>query len=223
MIDRLATPTLDFELNELAQRHCQLVGGMDEVGRGALAGPVCVGLVCASGKTPQPPPGLRDSKMLTAAHRESLVPGIVKWAESHAIGWAGPREIDRLGIVGALHLAGHRAIAALPAPPPRLILDGSHDWLTPKVDLFSADDEGWPCSVVTMVKADQACATVAAASVLAKVARDRLMVELDNAYQAYHFASNKGYGSLAHRRAIDDLGLSPIHRASWALLKHQNP
>jgi len=196
---------------------------MDEVGRGALAGPVCVGVVCVSQVTAKPPAGLRDSKQLRPPRREALVPSIADWADCYALGWAGPREIDLHGIVGALRLAGHRALAALPSLPPRLILDGAHDWLTLAPDLFTGDGVPWPSSVLTLVKADQVCASVAAASVLAKVARDQLMVELDGAYPAYHFASNKGYGTLPHRQAITDLGLSPTHRASWALLKHQNP
>jgi len=196
---------------------------MDEVGRGALAGPVCVGLVLVDASTAAPPPGLRDSKDLTATKRQALVPAIVAWAKSYALGWAGPREVDRLGVVGALHLAGHRALAALPAAPPRLVLDGAHDWLTPQVDLFTDDVGTWHTSVVSLVKADQKCASVAAASVLAKVARDKLMTELDAAYPPYCFAGNKGYGSVVHRQAIAQVGLCPAHRASWALLKQENP
>jgi len=212
---------MDFERSELATY--QLVGGMDEVGRGALAGPVCVGVVCVGATTGAPPPGLRDSKDLTAPRRQALVPAIVAWAERYALGWAGPREVDQHGVVGALHLAGQRALAALPTAPPRLVLDGAHDWLTPKVDLFTDDAGPWHTSVVSLVKADQKCASVAAASVLAKVARDKLMTELDAAYPPYCFAANKGYGSAVHRQAIAQIGLCPAHRASWALLKTENP
>ena len=212
-------PTLAVERTELSQH--SLVGGVDEVGRGALAGPVCVGIVVVGPNTEAPPSGLRDSKELSATRRAALVPAITDWAEGFALGWSGPREIDQYGIVSALQRAGLRALAGLRNQPTRVILDGSHDWLTNPQTLFTPLSDPPQTSVLTLVKADQTCASVAAASVLAKVARDRLMVEADSAYPQFGFRTNKGYGTLAHRTALARQGLSPLHRASWALLKDE--
>ncbi|MCL2803915.1 MAG: ribonuclease HII [Micrococcales bacterium] len=210
-------PNLKLELS-LLERH-QTIAGLDEVGRGALAGPICVGLVCLTKKAAQksPPPGLNDSKLLTAAQRSVLVPAIDTWASRWTLGWASPREIDGGGMTKALRQAAWRAIAALPAPPDQVILDGSHDWLSAGPDLFELEAAPYYGPVTTKVKADQACASVAAASVVAKVARDQLMSELDATYPLYGWAANKGYGSQGHRQALVQHGPSILHRLSWAL------
>ncbi|MDR1393210.1 MAG: ribonuclease HII [Bifidobacteriaceae bacterium] len=211
----LPAPTLAREHAMLAQGH-HLVAGVDEVGRGALAGPVCVGVVVVSALTGPPPDGLADSKLLGPADRLALRPKLTRWAQSHELGWASPQEIDQFGLTEALRLAGHRALAGLAAPPDGIVLDGKHDWLTQLPTLFAPQiTSRWV--VQTLVKADQSCAAVAAASVLAKVARDQVMVELDEQFPGYGWAGNKGYGSPGHLEALRQLGPSRQHRQSWAL------
>ncbi|WP_341360557.1 ribonuclease HII [Georgenia sp. M64] len=208
-----------------------LVAGMDEVGRGALAGPVTVGVAVVGAATSRRMPrGLADSKLLTARAREDLVDPVHAWCADSAVGHAGPEEIDRLGIIAALRLAGRRALAELAdrgRVPAVVILDGVHDWLSdPEPDLFSAmlvpalDVPGAPvpCPPVrTQVKADAACAVVAAASVLAKVARDRIMVDLAPHHPRYGWEANKGYSSAEHIEALREHGTCELHRRSWRL------
>ncbi|MDR2565778.1 MAG: ribonuclease HII [Bifidobacteriaceae bacterium] len=208
-------PTLETELAFLS-KGAATVGGMDEVGRGALAGPVCVGVVVVDTSTPPPPSGLADSKLLTAAQRERLVPQLAEWGAGRALGWAGANEVDQLGIVGALRLAGCRALAELSIRPAVIILDGKHNWLCPPADLFASETEPrW--EVRMKVKADRQCASVAAASVLAKVARDQSMIELAGEHPGYGWAANKGYGAPEHLEALRRFGPTPEHRQSWSL------
>ncbi|MDR1187243.1 MAG: ribonuclease HII [Bifidobacteriaceae bacterium] len=234
-------PTLETEHSLIGQGAAS-VGGMDEVGRGALAGPVCVGVVAVDAETPPPPTGLADSKLLTRAQRLHLVPRLAEWGIGRSLGWASAPEVDQHGIVGALHLAGRRALAGLgqwladapgdgpahgpalrPAPGPEtIILDGKHNWLSPAADLFAAEPEA-PWRVHMKVKADLRCASVAAASVLAKVARDARMDELAQAWPDYGWEANKGYGSPAHLAALRRHGPSPEHRQSWALPSQDGP
>ncbi|WP_272026251.1 ribonuclease HII [Kocuria rosea] len=208
----------------------RLVGGMDEVGRGALAGPVTAGLVVLRPGTGRGVPRLRDSKLLTPARREALVPRILAWCAAAGVGHASPQEIDGLGLTAALRLAGHRAIAAAArrgTPPDVVLLDGAHDWLSePGAGTLFGDPppaadglpvHGWEGQVVTRVKADLTCASVAAASVLAKVERDRVMGELSAGWPQYGWDSNKGYGAVRHRRALEEHGTTPHHRLSWRL------
>lgn len=202
-----------------------VVVGMDEVGRGALAGPVMVGAVAVDLGTRTCPQGVADSKLLTAAARERLLPALGRWGLARAVGSAGPEEVDRLGILAALRLAGRRAVAALDVPVDLVLLDGSHDWLsTPaELDLFEeglgadAADPWSRIAVRTRVKADQRCASVAAASVLAKCRRDALMVSLAQEHPEYGWQENKGYGSAEHVEALRRLGPTPLHRRSWRL------
>lgn len=200
-----------------------LVAGMDEVGRGALAGPVSVGIVVVGADTRSAPTGLRDSKLLTATQREALVPKIRRWALAYAVGHADNDDIDTYGIMAALRLAARRALAALPVVPDIVILDGSHDWLTPpeRVGLLAyAGDPGPggpPPSVRTLVKADRTCSSVSAASVLAKVERDAGIVALAPDYPVYGWAGNKGYAAPEHLAALAAHGPCALHRRSWAL------
>ncbi|MDR1633483.1 MAG: ribonuclease HII [Bifidobacteriaceae bacterium] len=208
-------PTLETE-SALFVEGAATVGGMDEVGRGALAGPVCVGLVVVDPSTPPPPAGLADSKLLSSARREHLIPRLAEWGSQRAVGWASAEEIDRHGIVAALRLAGRRALADLVTCPAVIVLDGRHNWLNPPADLFSSPaEEQW--TVRMKVKADQRCASVAAASVIAKVARDQRMVELAAEHPEYGWAANKGYGSPEHLEALRRFGPCPQHRQSWSL------
>lgn len=194
----------------------RLVAGVDEVGRGALAGPLCVGAVAVVAATCDPPDGLADSKLLTAEARAAVAPLLREWACAWALGWASAREIDESGLTVALRLAGHRALAGLGEAPDGIVLDGKHDWLTTPATLFAlAAPDPW--LVRTVVGADRAHASVAAASVLAKVARDQTMVALAAAHPGYGWESNKGYGSAAHLDALRQLGSTEQHRRSWAL------
>jgi ribonuclease HII len=203
------------------------VAGMDEVGRGALAGPVSVGVVVVDLATKPCPPGLTDSKLLTPAAREALVPLARAWSLAWAVGHAGPAEIDAHGIVGALRLAGRRALSQVRrtvGDVDTVLLDGKHDWLSrPTVDLFEAfeldphDDGLSDPRVRTLVKADLQCASVAAASVLAKTERDALMTRLARQYPAFGWDQNKGYGAATHVEALREHGPTPQHRRSWRL------
>lgn len=217
----MTTASRDLEVS-LAQRW-GIVAGMDEVGRGALAGPVAVGVALIGMDAPPVPEGLTDSKALTARRREALIEPVRSWTLASSVGYASPQEIDQWGIIAALRLAGRRALAEVASHglvPCGVLLDGSHNWLSAPDDLFGSidgpeDPFGRELPVHMQVKADASCAVVAAASVLAKVARDRLMQELDD--PGYGWASNKGYGSAAHTRAIMELGVSDQHRRSWKM------
>jgi len=207
----VSDPTLDVERALLAAG-ASCVIGVDEVGRGALAGPVGVGVAVVNTSARAFPVGLRDSKMLSEPRRELLAPLAVAWALHSAVGLASPLEVDRLGIIAALGLAGKRALAQLFASGVDItgavvLLDGNDDWLNKALST--------PLHVVTRVRADQDCASVAAASVIAKVHRDRLMIEADAVTPGYEWAGNKGYGSAAHREAIALLGPTLLHRKSW--------
>jgi ribonuclease HII len=202
---------------------------MDEVGRGALAGPVCVGAVAVIASTPQPPVGLDDSKVLTPTQRADLVPRVREWAAAVALGWASAPEVDSSGIVGALRAAGWRALTELEAGGVGVsggivLLDGKHDWLTPPpltlgeaAGHVPAGDHGrW--RTVTLVTADRLAASVAGASVLAKCARDDVMVGLAQHHPGYGWERNKGYGTREHVAAIAALGPCADHRRSWKLV-----
>lgn len=209
--------------------------GMDEVGRGALAGPVSVGVVAIDTSCRSAPSGVKDSKLLTRAAREALVPRIQRWAVSWAVGHAGPEEIDRWGIMTALRLAGERALATCGVAADLVLLDGNHDWLShpARVGLFTTADStdlglphagppttaGPPPPVRTLVKADLSCSSVAAASVLAKVARDNLMVSSHEHHPAYRWNLNKGYAAPEHIEALREHGPCEHHRRSWNLTR----
>jgi ribonuclease HII len=216
-------PTLDYERR--FRSSARLLAGIDEVGRGALAGPVSVGIAVIDLEAQDLLADVRDSKLLKVADRERLEPLVRSWSVASAVGHATAGEIDALGIVGALRLAGNRAwsaVLALGVTPDVVLLDGSHNWLSQPVQP-SLFDEGpvEPCCDVpvhTLVKADMQCLSVAAASVLAKVARDRLMCQLHTEYPAFGWDENKGYGTAAHKDALRAAGPTPYHRVSWQLL-----
>jgi ribonuclease HII len=187
---------------ELSAGGAALVAGVDEVGRGAWAGPV---VVCAAVTDGSPPPeGLTDSKRLTPARRTAMEALLRPWVRDHAFGRAEPAEIDEAGMTEALRRAADRALAGLRLRPDAVILDGRHDYLGP------------PWRVRTQVKADLTCVSVAAASVLAKVHRDTYMAGLDPDHPGYGFATAVGYPSPVHRAALAEHGPTPHHRMSWA-------
>ncbi|GII85209.1 ribonuclease HII [Sphaerisporangium siamense] len=213
---------------ELRAAGSTVIAGVDEVGRGAWAGPVVVCAAVTDLSAPPEPPGrggrpvrLTDSKLLTRAHREAFAEALPGWLSCHAFGEAGAEEIDEVGMTEALRRAAERALASLPRRPDVVILDGAHDFLR----------GAW--RVRCEVKADQRSVTVAAASVLAKVRRDRLMEAVGAGHPAYGFAENAGYPSPAHQRALAESGPTPHHRLSWSYLddlpawrhlrKHRDP
>ena len=234
-------PAADLEYEQqLFASGARTVAGIDEVGRGSMAGPVTVGVAILTPDATLEVGGLIDSKALSPARRESMVPEIRQWC-AVAVGHVEPADIDRLGMTLSLRLAAQRALVELARRGYRAdaaLLDGKHDWFTPpQEDLFSAlapdpaqahynallaqawEGAGEPAQMpVTMViKGDYKCASIAAASVVAKVERDELMVQLDARYPGYGWAKNKGYGSAAHREAISVQGPSSQHRLSWSL------
>ncbi len=194
---------------------------MDEVGRGALAGPVTVGAVLVTTDTSTAPSGLRDSKLLRPAARELLVPLVRAWAHAWGVGHAGAEEVDALGITRALRLAAERALAATGVLVDAVLLDGGHDYLTraapapdplrPAVALLPS------AAVTTRVRADTTCSAVAAASVLAKTERDALMAARGQGYPEYAWGSNAGYGAPAHLAGLAARGPCVEHRLTWAL------
>ncbi|MFO1175957.1 MAG: ribonuclease HII [Paracoccaceae bacterium] len=176
------------------------VAGVDEAGRGPLCGPVVAAAVILD--PDRIPPGLNDSKKLTAARREALFAQILAQAEC-GVGLASPAEIDELNILRASHLAMERAIAALPRPPAHVLIDGN---LIPR---------GLATPAEAVVKGDALCLTVAAASVVAKVTRDRIMVDLAQQHPGYGWAKNAGYPTRDHLAALQILGVTPHHRRSF--------
>lgn len=210
MDSRPKDPTLDTELAWFAAG-ATLVIGVDEVGRGAVAGPVAVGAHAVTAGTTEFPTGLRDSKLLSEKRREALFPLVAEWGPG-AVGFVDASEIDARGITWALGEAARRALldlhrSGVPVTDAIVLLDGSHDWLTPALKR--------PLDVRTLVGADRACASVAAASVRAKTARDGVMREAHERFPGYAWDRNKGYGAAAHYAGIAEHGLTPLHRVSW--------
>ncbi len=197
-------PTLQFE-NEAWQRGCLSVAGVDEAGRGALAGPLCAAAVILPHDQPDLEKtlfGVRDSKQLSYIEREQWSLKIQEVAIDHAVAWVQIEEIDKLGMTRAGRLAFERAVAGLKEPPSQLLLD-----------FFKLQRLCIP--QLSLVKGDQRSLSIACASILAKQARDQLMIELGATYPNYHFDQNKGYGTAQHLKTIEELGLCPLHRVSF--------
>ena len=177
-----------------------VICGVDEAGRGPLAGPVCAAAVILPAHLDLP--GLTDSKKLTDKRRRELFPLIKENAIAFGIGLASEREIDEINILQATFLAMERALAQLTVRPDLALIDGNRE-----------KDFGIP--VKTVVKGDSLSANIAAASILAKVTRDDLMLELAKQYPEYGFEIHKGYGTKAHYEALRSHGASPVHRTSF--------
>ena len=230
-------PSRDIEKAFLAQiqrasgRANVCIAGVDEVGRGSLAGPVSVGVAVIGSDTSEAFPALlRDSKQLSAAAREALVEPCEQWVKACAVGSASPEEINAIGIIGALRLAAGRAAAEVAKAGVHIdgvILDGSHNWWSP-TGLFEMTESGvlladgsaeLPADVPVqmVVKGDAQCAVVAAASVLAKVHRDAHMSHLSDHYPQYGWERNKGYSSPEHVAALGQYGPCAQHRTAWHL------
>jgi ribonuclease HII len=178
-----------------------LAAGVDEAGRGPLAGPVFAAAVILDPACPIP--GIANSKAISAARRERLDGEIRLHAAAWAVGRAEVEEIDRLNILHASLLAMRRAVAALALRPSRILVDGNR---CPESD----------CPAFAVVEGDEKVVAIAAASILAKVARDREMAALDECYPGYGFAQHKGYATREHLEALRRLGASPVHRLSFA-------
>lgn len=201
-----ANPDLKFE--KRLWPHFKYIAGLDEAGRGALAGPVAVGAVILPNDKTQLArtlAGVRDSKQMTPLERESLAPRIRKTALAWSVAFASAEEIDLLGIVCATRLAATRALYNLSIFPEYLLTDFRLE--LPQLDL----------SQTSLVKGDVYCLSIAAASVLAKTARDAYMLKLDSQYQGYGLGKHKGYGTQAHRLAMKRMGYSSIHRRTFSL------
>ena len=192
----------------LRSRGFLVVAGIDEVGRGSWAGPVVAAAVILPSDCRLD--AVRDSKLLSGARRRQLVAAIQTTAVDFALGWATSQEVDTEGLTAAVRLSGLRALAGLKTAFDFVILDGKHNYL---VGHHPAE---------ASVKADQTSLNVAAASILAKVARDDFMIQADVSYPGYGFANHKGYGTAAHRSALTQ-GLSPLHRRSYLPLRAIEP
>lgn len=217
-------PTLDYEHRFLSSG-ARLLAGIDEVGRGAIAGPVTVGITVVDLSRPVLLDDVRDSKLLKESDRERLEPLVRSWSVASAVGHASANEIDAMGIIAALRTAGTRAwlqILAAGVTPDVVLLDGSHNWLSPETQASLFDDApagpGCDAPVHTLIKADMQCLSVAAASILAKVERDRLMRTLHTEFPAFAWNENKGYGTASHKEALRAAGPTPYHRVSWQIL-----
>jgi ribonuclease HII len=210
------TPSLKIE-RRLWKGGCNLVAGLDEAGRGALAGPIAVGAVmlppqsCSStkrisgGKSHRLLQGVRDSKQMTPRQRDAAAEGIRRYALAWSVGFASAEEIDSDGVVQAVRLAALRALENLGVLPDYLLTD------------FRLELPELGVSQTSLVRGDAMCMSIAAASVLAKTARDALMQEMDDQVPGYGLAKHKGYGTLAHRMALKRMGRSPIHRKTFSM------
>lgn len=196
-------PTLMLEL-EAGATWNGLICGVDEAGRGPWAGPVSAAAVILN--PDDLPPGIDDSKALTEKRRAALEPVIKAKALAWGVGFASVEEIDELNILHATGLAMRRAVEALAHPPVHALVDGNYRFKL-------------PCAVTPVVKGDSRSLSIAAASILAKTARDRVMIEMDSVYPGYGFAGHKGYNAPIHQKALQTLGPCPAHRRSWAPIK----
>jgi ribonuclease HII len=201
-------PTLDFEIS-LLSRDCRLVAGLDEAGRGAWAGPVVAAAVVLPAGDPVCAGlllGVRDSKQLSPKRREELLPVVREVALAVGVGSVSAAEIDAIGIVPSTRQAMRNALKSLGIVPDHLLIDAL---CLPSVDLPQ----------LAIIKGDAKSYSIAAASIVAKVTRDRWMIEADAWYPGYGFAQHKGYGTRQHRQGLADSGPCPIHRMSFSPLR----
>ncbi|MGD2143507.1 MAG: ribonuclease HII [Anaerolineae bacterium] len=207
-------PNLQEELALRAAGYGRVVG-LDEAGRGAWAGPVCAAAVVLPLDRDDVPDllhGVRDSKLLTVGRREDLLPLVREVAIAVGVGWAQPAEVDRFGVVSATRRAMRRAVKGVEGA-----MAGGAEALL--IDYLRLPALSLPQR--SLAKADSRCLSVAAASIVAKVERDRLMVALDRDYPGYGLAQHKGYGTPQHRGALAELGPAPIHRMSWRPIREK--
>lgn len=194
-------------------RRSGLTAGVDEAGRGPLAGPVVAAAVILDDA--RPIAGLADSKRLSPARREALALEVRANSLAWGLGWADAAEVDALNVLQATFLAMRRALIALRATPAHVVVDGDR--------CPSLRELGFDCTVEAVIRGDATVASVSAASILAKTARDACMRELDLRYPGYGFADHKGYPTAAHVAALRRLGPSPVHRRSYAPVQSCGP
>jgi ribonuclease HII len=202
-------PNLKFEVS-LWDKGVNFIAGIDEAGRGALAGPVVAAALVLPTETGMHRylRGLRDSKQLSPAEREGWVENLRDIALSWGVGIASNQEIDLWGIIPATRIAAHRALHEVSQVPEHLLLDY----------LFLPDCE---IPQTSLIKGDERSLSIAGASILAKTTRDKILTEMDTTYPGYRFADHKGYATKFHRKALTQLGPCPIHRLSFAPVKQQ--
>lgn len=210
---KVTTHPDDTAERSLVAEGFDLVAGLDEVGRGAWAGPVSVGLALFRADA-APPEGLRDSKQVPEHRRELLFDPVAAWCTDWSVGHASPGECDRWGMTAALRLAARRAFATLDRQPQVVLMDGGFDYISDPA--VPGSHAGGSPVVRTVVGGDARCVSIAAASILAKVTRDRAMRDLAPSFPVFDFERNKGYPSPAHRMALAGFGLTSIHRRSWS-------
>lgn len=199
---RSQSPGLAFE-RELWDSGSDVVVGIDEVGRGAWAGPLT--LVAAVIPKDRRVYKIRDSKMLTEPEREAMFDRISEWCQAWSVGHATAEECDELGMSEAQRVAAKRALEGLPEAPDRVLIDGNWDFVG---------------GATKIIRGDSISLSIAAASILAKVTRDRIMRGLAEEHPAYNFEGNKGYPCPVHKAALQALGPSTIHRRSWLFMDH---
>jgi ribonuclease HII len=219
VVTLLANDLLEYERPLLARG--EIVVGIDEVGRGALAGPLVVGAVVVNNAS-APPIGLNDSKALSSRQREALEAPLQQWAAEWSLGSASAFEIDQWGLRLALAVAANRALEALRVTPTHALIDGSFNLLNAPLDVpfgssVPPELRFRSLASTTIVKGDSRSAAIAGASVLAKVDRDRTMVALHDCFPRYRWAGNKGYGAPEHLAALRQFGPCEEHRQSWNL------
>ena len=208
-VSKKRAPTREIERDLWARGH-DVVVGIDEVGRGAWAGPLTVGAAILPRDSRVN--GVRDSKLLSEAEREGLFDRLDGWCTAWSVGSASHEECDRLGMSAAQKLAARRAIESLGVLPDVAVTDGTWDFVSPSVP-----------NVELAVKADLRCLSVATASILAKVARDREMRRLAESYPHWSFDTNKGYPCPVHKAALTGYGPSAIHRRTWVFMDNYVP
>ena len=205
-------PSRDAESAAIA-RGRRLVAGIDEVGKGAWAGPLAVGIALIPEHDPADASvPIRDSKTISERTRERIFDDVAAWCTAWSVGMASPIECDELGMAEAQRLALRRALDALAVVPDAALVDGSWDFVSPEIT-----------DVTMIVKGDSTSLSIAAASILAKVTRDRLMRELAVEFPAWRFDTNKGYPCHWHRTALAAYGPSSVHRTSWAFMDNFVP
>jgi ribonuclease HII len=196
------SPGLSVE-RELWTTESTVVVGVDEVGRGAWAGPISVGVAVVPRN--RRVYKIRDSKMLTEEEREAMFERIAGWCDAWAVGHASHEECDELGMSDAQRLAAQRALDALGLTPDHVLVDGKWDFVG---------------GARRIVRGDSTSLSIAAASILAKVTRDRMMREIADQYPGYNFEANKGYPCPTHKANLQAMGPSAIHRRSWVFMDH---
>ncbi len=207
-------PDLIYE-KALWKKGRKIVCGIDEVGKGAWAGPLTIGVAVVGDD--KPPAGINDSKALTEKRREEMFDDVASWCKYWSVGSATSKECDELGMSQAQRLAASRALDSLGIVPDWALLDGKWNFLEP-ANTSAQNIHTTNIHATNIVKGDQTSLSIAAASILAKVSRDRQMRKIGDTYGPYRFANNKGYRCQWHVAALKAWGATPIHRKKWSFM-----